>query len=453
MRCSQKQQKLTNPKKLILDMKNYKWTVWVLLPFLAMTVSCSEDDVLTDQEIAAQEQVQAQASLKTAVLEIMQEWYLWSDEIPADVKIEDYEDADALMDGLKNKQFDKWSYIEPEDDYRSFFEKGEYEGYGLRMAFDLERKLRVAFVYSDSPFGKAGIRRSWIINKINGKTVASLMEGNSLSQALEGNSHTFELIRPDGSVVTESLTKGTIGINTVLNTALMQLPNAKVGYLAFNSFLATSEEELSEAFTQFQSEGIDELILDLRYNGGGRVNIAEWMASNIIGNAGSGRNFIEYSFNTQKAEEYNERIPFNAPTIPLNLDRLIVITSRGSASASELLINGLRPFIDVTLVGDDTYGKPVGSFPFFHEGYAISPISFKIVNDQGMGEYYNGLLADVYVEDDLAHELGNPEESRLKEALYYIENGTFSGTTARELNKIKEQQIEMEGFRQEIGAY
>ena len=435
---------------------NYKrLNLWMLLPLFFFFAACEEEEVLSEQEIQAiEEQKELEAKndkLKTAVYEIMNEWYLWNDQLP-EVNTDDFEDADALLNAMMNKPTDKWSYIQEEEAYKSFFEKGEYEGYGLRMARDMEGNLRVAFVYTDSPFGRAGVERSWIIDKINGTSIKSV-DGQTLGQLLEGSSHNFEFIKPDGSVVSESLTKTTIGINTVLSAEVLERNGTKVGYLAFNSFLATSEEELNEAFTKFQSEGVQELIIDLRYNGGGRVNIAEWMASNIIGNAGNGRKFIEYSFNLDKASEHNESVPFNQPTIALNLNRIVAITSRASASASELLINGLRPFIDVKLVGDDTYGKPVGSFPFFVEGYAISPISFKIVNDLGVGEYYNGLQADVYVQDDLTQKLGDPNEARLKEALYFLENGTFSGTTARELGKIKEQQIEMSGFRQEIGAY
>jgi len=426
-----------------------------VIPALLLLSACEEEQVLTEEErLALEEQQQAEnlnATLKSAVYDIMNEWYLWNDQLP-DVNPANYKDADELLNAMMFTPTDKWSYIQEEETYKSFFDDGEYQGYGLRMARDLEGNIRVAFVYNDSPFGRAGVERSWIIDKINGTSISNI-DGQTFSQLLSGDSHTFEFIKPDGTVATESLSKSTIGINTVLSAEVIERNNIKVGYLAFNSFLATSEEELNQAFQRFQSEGIQELVIDLRYNGGGRVNIAEWMASNIIGNAGTGRNFIVYSFNQDKSEELNESIPFTEPNVPLNLNRIVAITSRASASASELLINGLRPFIEVKLIGDDTYGKPVGSFPFFVEGYAISPISFKIVNDQGIGDYYTGLKADAYVEDDLSHRLGDPSESRLREALHYLENGTFSGTIARSADATKNQQIEMRGFRQEIGAF
>lgn len=429
------------------------WNIFLLLPFLVFLLSC-EDEVVQEQEVLTQEEIEQQEAtnaLKQAVFEIMHEWYLWNELIP-EVKVGNYASADDLMEAMMNKQLDKWSYIENEEVYDALFEKGEYEGYGFRMAFDPEGNLRVAFVYQDSPFGRAGVQRSWIINKINGKAVKDMTTA-TLSEALQGSNHNFELMKPDGSILSESVTKTTIGINTVLTDKVFELEHTKVGYLAFNSFLATSEEELKVSFQKFKDANIQELIIDLRYNGGGRVNIAEWMASNIIGDLGNGKNFLEYKFNKNKAEENDSHIAFQPAEIPLNLDRVVFITSSGSASASELLINGLRPFIEVSLVGDNTYGKPVGSFKFSFEGYAINPISFKVLNDQGIGEYYEGIPADAYVEDDLTHDLGDPQEARLKEALYYIQNGSFSGLSARKSTSLKSQQIELQGFRQEIGAF
>lgn len=433
---------------------NRYWLLLLAFPVLIFT-ACEDDEVLQEREVpdaqSAQELEEVNA-LKQEVYDVMQEWYLWNDQLP-EVDLADFESTDQLMNALKYSPLDKWSYIEKEEEYDAFFEKGEYEGYGFRMAFDDDGNLRVAFVYNDSPFGRAGVQRSWIINKINGKLVRDLREEGALNQALEGSSHNFEIIRADGSTVSQSVTKTTIGINTVLKDQIIELNQKKVGYLAFNSFLATSEEELRASFQKFKDNTIDELIIDLRYNGGGRVNIASWMASNILGSQSIGRNFMEYQFNADKADEYNEQEAFIAPEIPLELDHVIFITSSGSASASELLINGLRPFIDVTLIGDDTYGKPVGSAPFKYGGYAINPIIFKILNDQGIGEYFDGIQADAYVIDDLTHDLGDPEEARLKEALYFIENGIFSGAAARQSPFVKDQQIELEGFRREIGAF
>ena len=145
-------------------------------------------------------------------------------------------------------------------------------------------------------------------------------------------------------------------------------------------------------------------------------------------------------------------VSFAAPDFPLDLNRLVVIASGRTASASELLINGLRPFMDVLIVGENTYGKPVGSRPFRYGGYAISPIILKIVNDNGEGEYYEGFAPDVLVADDLSHNFGDPEEARLKEALQFIETGAFSDENARRIPSALSKPIEFSGFQQEIGT-
>lgn len=423
---------------------------WLLFLFAAFLFACEKDIVEIKKELP-QESAEPTVSLKEKVLDVMQEWYLWNNELP-EVNIDDYESPHDLLEALKKKPADKWSYIEKEEDYDNYFEKGQYEGYGFRMVFDDKDQLKVAFVYEDSPFFRAGIARAWTISKINGTSVQSLVDAGTFGKAFDNTSNTFEFIDPQGNTVTKSISKSTIGINSVLYKNVYDIDGVKVGYLVFNNFLNTSLPELQDAFSYFKQEGIRELILDLRYNGGGRVSMAEYIASNVIGNRGNGHDFIQYIFNQDKLDN-NEAVQFETPEHPLELNRLITITSGNTASASELVINGLKPFMDVVLIGNDTYGKPVGSFPIRHDGYAISPISFKIANENGEGEYFDGLKANAYIEDDLAHDFGSSEEARLKEALYFIRNGAFSGPNARIKPAEKVRKIQLSGFRQEIGAF
>ncbi|MEQ9442240.1 MAG: S41 family peptidase [Cyclobacteriaceae bacterium] len=424
----------------MIKLKSY----WMIVLIMAGALwSCQEDEELNVPN-------EEEKALMEFTDQVMQEWYLWNDELP-EVNLADYASADELLDALRNP-LDRWSYIEEEETYDNFFNNAQYEGYGFRMEFDEEEKLRVAFTYRDSPFGELGVDRSWTINKINGKTIPAILASQSVTQEISNPTNTFELIDDQGNIITKTLTKATIGINTVLHHQIFEVDGTKVGYLVFNSFLATSIDELRPVFQEFQQAGIQELILDLRYNGGGRVNVAEYMAANIVGSQGSGRNFIEYIYNEDKAAAQNESVPFETADSPLSLDRLITITSGNTASASELVINGLRPFMEVVVIGDNTHGKPVGSRPFRSEGYALNPIIFKIANDDGEGEYYQGFPADSYISDDLGHKFGDPEESRLKEALYFLETGLFSTGSAR-LEPSTGPQIRWKGFRQEIGAY
>jgi len=440
-----------NTLQTIMIKLTYRW-IFALTALVAFWGCQEDEELVTPQPEPVAEEVLPDPALllRDTTYQIMKDWYLWNDELP-EVNLDNIETADALLEALRNP-LDKWSYIQERESYDNFFNNAQYEGYGFRMAFDEEDKLRVAFAYRDSPFGKIGADRSWTIDKINGKTIPAILASGSVTQEISNPTNTFELIDDEGNRITQTLTKETIGINTVLHHQVFDVAGTKVGYLVFNSFLATSIDELQPVFQEFKEEGIQELILDLRYNGGGRVNVAEYMAANIAGNRGVGRNFIEFLYNQQNSR-YNEFVEFKQADSPLNLDRLITITSGSTASASELIINGLRPFMEVVVIGDNTYGKPVGSRPFYYDEYAINPISFKIANDDGEGEYFEGFRPNSYIADDLNHKFGDPREARLREALNFIETGVFSGPTARQERLDTDQRIEWSGFRQEIGAY
>lgn len=417
--------------------------------FIVALAACEKDDILNEKEVP---QLEEQSALKQKVYDVMHEWYLWNDELPA-IDMNTFETASELLEAMKKKPVDKWSYIEKEEDYDNYFENGQYEGYGFSMVWDTDEKLKVAYVYEDSPFFRAGVGRAWVINKINGNSVNALLDEGTFDEAFGNATNTFEFTDGSGNTVSKTITKSTIGINSVLYKNVFSIDDQPVGYLVFNNFLQTSLAELQESFSYFQQEGIQDLILDLRYNGGGRVNMARYITTNILGTRSAGQEFIRFIYNQDKAAEHNVVDKFDAPEYPLNLNRLIVITSKGTASASELVINSLKPFIDVVLIGDDTYGKPVGSFPIKYSGYAINPISFKIVNQNGEGEYFEGIQADAYVTDDLSHDFGDYEEARLKEALYFIQNGSFSGQIARMRPAKQVKPVPMSGFRQEIGAF
>lgn len=436
---------------MILKYKN----IYILLLMVALW-SCQEDEevinpVAQDPNLA----LSAEELLRDTTYHVMQEWYLWNEEMP-DVNPEDYASAQDLMKALQYR-LDKWSYITEKEEYDNYFSRGEYEGYGYGPAFDEEGNLRIRLVYKDSPFGRTGIERGWIVSKINGLAVTQSTYSNDL---IKEPTNSFEFINAEGERVTETLTKSKIAINTVLHHEVINVNNSPVGYLAFNGFIETSFDELKPVFEEFQQAGISDLILDLRYNGGGRVNVAEYIAGNLIGSRGTDRTFLQYAYNPgiQQVIDADPEIKaslttkFETPEFPLDLDRLIVIASGSTASASELLINGLRPFMDVYIVGENTHGKPVGSRPFFYGGYAISPISFKIVNDAGEGEYFEGFAPDAFVADDLSRPFGDPEEARLKEALNFIETGAFNVAGARTAPSTAKREIEFSGFQQEIGA-
>ena len=401
--------------------------------------SCKDDEmpVVNREEGAIQD-----------VYNIMKEWYFWNEELP-ELDLSKYNTPQEVMEALRKTPTDRWSFIEDAETYNQLFEQGKFEGYGVRFAWEDENTLRMAFVYKDSPFYEAGVRRGWKVTKINGKDIKDV-NGN-----LPAATNTFEFEDPQGQRITKTFTKKEVTINTVLHSSVIPVGDLKVGYLVFNSFLQPSEDELRKVLGEFQAAGISEMVLDMRYNGGGRGNIAEYLASNIIGAAGNGKIFIEYVHNESKTD-YNQTRTFLDPEIPLNLSRLIVIASKSTASASELMINGLKPFMEVIVIGEDTYGKPVGSYGFNDQEkkYAINPISFAITNSNGEGYYFEGLKADVQIPDGLHYDFGNPEETQLKEALFYIANGNFSVSGARVVKPLPvKKSFAYEGIYQITGAY
>jgi C-terminal peptidase prc len=394
--------------------------------------------------------------LNERISEIMKEWYLWNDQLPT-LDLIKYSTPQALLADLRYKDIDKWSYIEDEETFDQYYKSGEYYGYGFGMKLDPDRNLRVSFVYKDSPMDRVDVTRGYKILKINGKSVADLLASNSLNSAWgedkEGVASTVEVEDLEGRVRQVTVKKEAVKINSVLHNEVKNINGKKVGYLVFNNFIDKSVEELNEAFTEFKNENITDLILDLRYNGGGSLHVAQHLANLLAASKGGSSKFVELTYNEQKKAS-NEPYTFKIESSSLSLDRLVVITSRRTASASEAIINGLRPYLEVVTVGDYTSGKPVGMNVWRIDGYALVPITFKVANSLGEAEYFDGIAPDGFRNDDLTALMGDVEEGCLKESLYYLENGIFSSSIARkgELQQ-PDQQIELTGFKAEVGAF
>jgi C-terminal processing protease CtpA/Prc len=174
--------------------------------------------------------------------------------------------------------------------------------------------------------------------------------------------------------------------------------------------------------------GVQDLVLDLRYNGGSLVDVAVHLSSLVGGAVTRGNVFAEFRHNDRNTR-YNETLRFEEADQALNLSRLFVIATQSSASASELVINSLRPFIPVTVIGDRTYGKPVGQYGFEFCEKVLAPVAFKLVNADGAGDFFDGIAADCAAPDDIEHDLGAADEGSLAEALYVIRTGSCSTTT------------------------
>jgi len=220
-----------------------------------------------------------------------------------------------------------------------------------------------------------------------------------------------------------SVTKATYTLQTVLDTDILQANGTSVGYLHLSKFLATSSEELAQAFSTLASDGVSELVLDLRFNSGGRISVANELASRIAGIGHDGDVFTTFAFN-DKYSAYNTSLLFETMADSLELNRVFVLQSEVTCSASELVVNSLRPFMEVITIGQTSCGKPYATSPSYGCGKVANALEIELLNAAGAGGYYDGIAADCPVPEDVSKPLGDQTEPLLSAALDYIATGS-----------------------------
>ncbi len=418
------------------------FTVFIIMLVVSVLMVSCEEEKIEKPDAESVEELQ----------EILEAWYLWNDELPT-IDPENYDNPVELMNAVRYLPQDRWSYITTIEEFEAYYESGAYVGYGYSQGFDADGNLRVVYVFKDSPLKEFGVERGWIIQKINNEMITTSSDINALlGPDTPGLVTDFVFVNPDGELVSASVSKREITMNTVLHTEIKEVGSSKVGYLVFKSFIGPSIEELSEAFSTFKANNVEELILDLRYNGGGRMDVTSHLAGLLAPKSLEGEIFAQYEHNTIRESE-NSSYPFEISDTTLALDRLYVIATRNTASASEALINGLAPFMDVYVVGNDTYGKPVGMYVFYSEEdyYAYVPVTFRISNADGYGAYFEGLPASAYAEDNITVAFGDPAEYCFATALGHIETGSFpSFKSTGEIFHLPQR--EYNSLKDEIGA-
>jgi len=386
---------------------------------------------------------------------VLRDSYFWYDQVPAVVDYANYADAEALLERNKNRKLDRWSYITDREEYDNLFEAGRYVGYGFRSGSDDQGDLRIQFVYRDSPAERAGMRRGERILSINGFTVEQI-EQQELWDGIYGEAElgvpvNLTLQAIDGSIRAVEMNKAWVTIDTVPVSRVLTADNGeRVGYLLFQSFIETAPEALASAFRQFRESAVSELILDLRYNGGGRLDVARMLASLIGGAATEGEVFYRLLHNA-KYRAWDQSMLFSREAQALDLERLLVITSEASCSASEAIVNGLRPFLPVVTVGAATCGKPVGMYGRHYCDKHVAPIEFHGVNAEGEGDYHDGIAADCPAADELDESLGAEGEASLATALAYLRDGACPPRVALAPRPLTGAGFRT-GFWREIGA-
>lgn len=380
---------------------------------------------------------------KAEVLDIMRDWYLWNDEADQlnkyrNIDLDNFSDADGLLNFLRYRpaDFDRgFSYITTPEEEEAFFAEGQFIGFGFGMV-QTGNEIRFSQVYAGSPAENAGFQRGYRLLAVNGRSIAEIEAAEGLGAALGPPQAGFSLIfTVENTAGIElppvELSKAPVTIDPVpFVTTLQDGGGNDVGYVLFNTFITSAGNELRAAFAQFEAASLDRVVIDLRYNGGGLVSVAEILASLLAGDGNVGQVFSETTFNSARAAQFNERAFFNAEANAVTLDKIVFITSGGSASASELVINGLAPYFTGTgqfaLVGSTSFGKPVGQFgfDFCDDEFRLRAVTFRSVNVLGEGDYFDGLPVDCPAGDDVFNPLGDPAEASLAAALEFMETGS-----------------------------
>jgi carboxyl-terminal processing protease len=374
-------------------------------------------------------------ALKDTALLYTKDIYLWYNQIPATFNARNYSDYDAIMTAIRqystepgfSTPVDRWSFAMKQSEWDNL-SSGVSGDFGINVFFKSEGDLRVKSVERSSPAGLAGVRRGWRITRINGSTNITTSNADFIVQAVWNSSNgNFTFQKPDGSTVDINLAAATYQEHPVYLDSVYTIASKKIGYFSFNSFLGDTTEvynEFARVFNRFAAAGINDLVVDLRYNGGGYVTVQQKLADWLAPSAANGQLMMKQQFN-DKYTEYNSADNFKKLG-SLNLNRIFFIVSNSTASASELLINNLKPYMNVQLVGPSkTYGKPVGFFPIEVGDSYIFPVSFRSTNKNGEGNYFNGMDLNSQVADGLDKDWGDINESCLQSAISYITSGVF----------------------------
>ena len=369
--------------------------------------------------------------------------YFWKDEMPNLNPNKQY-DSEKYFNALLYDEIDQWSFIT--NDYKGlqkyFSGIRKSIGHSIRL-FKLADNSNdligfVEYTYPDSPAERAGLNRGDMFYKINNQQLtidnySSLLEKEEYKMTLGtlNADNSFTPQTPEINLVAEELSTNPILIHKVIHHG-----GKKIGYLAYTSFIHDYNPELESAFAEFKAASIDELVLDLRYNGGGAVSSAILMSSMIAPANKANEIFIRTAYNSNLEDYFKEKNPENPDLFNdrltsnvnnLNLSRLVALTTYKTASASEMVMYGLSPHMDVYHIGEQTHGKYYGSITIAdsdNHNWAIQPIVMRVENENNSIDYSHGLVPNEEVTDFLDatafYQLGDIKEDFLARALYHI---------------------------------
>jgi carboxyl-terminal processing protease len=359
----------------------------------------------------------------------LRDMYYYNDRVSTTFVPTSVATPEAVLDACKLLPQDRFSYLVKDGNaFLNQISTGESRSYGLFVKSDASDNLRIAQVEANSPAAAAGLRRGMTLVSLNGS--GGFRAGIPFASLDNQTSLALVVADTNGTQRSVMLTNTTFNKNTVLRTDVRVHAGKKVGYVLFTQFGDSSIGELNRAFDRFKAENVTELVLDMRYNGGGRVNTATHLAGLIAGQL-DGVVFNRNAHNTRYAA-WNTESTIARRANSLALTRLFVIMTGSTASASELIVNGLNPHIQVVTIGSQSYGKNTGAYPVLHDksGYVVALVNILSKNSIGFGEYSAGFKPLIAETDDLSRDFGDPRERCYAAALSVIEKGTLPKASA-----------------------